>query len=152
MASLKDFLHEHWEEIGGLTGQPFSYDILENENFIYDTEPACRAVRVVRELKPEVELQYFKDLQTAFYKDNRDITNFNVLADIARKHGLNIAVFENLFLSEPMKSAVKDDFMEAKNRGITGFPSMMVFKNGEGHYVSRGYGKAEKLIEKIAAL
>jgi protein-disulfide isomerase-like protein with CxxC motif len=41
---------------------PFNYDRLKDESLVYDTEPACRAVVVARSMKPEIELDFFKDV------------------------------------------------------------------------------------------
>ena len=72
MKDLGDFLKEHWDHVNQASGQPFNYGILQDHSFVYDTEPPSRAVLVVRKLKPEQELAFFKSIQTAFYKDNKN--------------------------------------------------------------------------------
>ena len=64
---MKDFLKEHWEHVYEASNQSFNYGILDDPDFIYDTEPPSRAVLVVRHLQPESELAFFKDVQTLFY-------------------------------------------------------------------------------------
>jgi len=44
----KRTIREHWEHVHEATGQPFDFRFFEREGFIYDTEPASRAVVVVR--------------------------------------------------------------------------------------------------------
>ena len=61
------FLRHHWKEVNKKSGQPFSYEILKQKDFVYDTEPACRAVVVARELKPGIELDFFRAIQTQNY-------------------------------------------------------------------------------------
>ncbi|MFT4678397.1 MAG: putative protein-disulfide isomerase [Flavobacteriales bacterium] len=47
------FLKHHWEEVNQRSGQPFGFDLFKLENFIYDTEPGCRAVVTIRAISPE---------------------------------------------------------------------------------------------------
>jgi putative protein-disulfide isomerase len=50
--------------------------------FIYGTEPACRAVGTIRNLKAGTDYLYLSALQRAFYVSNRDLTQVHVLAEI----------------------------------------------------------------------
>ncbi|HKH19428.1 MAG TPA: hypothetical protein VKB53_00705 [Gammaproteobacteria bacterium] len=50
--------------------------------FIYGTEPACRAVGTIRNLKADTDYLYFGTQQRAFYVNNRDLTQAHVLAEI----------------------------------------------------------------------
>ena len=52
IVDLKSFLRHHWDEVKNRSGQDFQYDILDNTNFIYDTEPPSRAVVAMRTLNP----------------------------------------------------------------------------------------------------
>ncbi|MEW6590508.1 MAG: DsbA family protein, partial [Pseudomonadota bacterium] len=42
-AQREEILH-HWHAVHTRTGQPFRFDGALPEGFVYDTEPACRAV------------------------------------------------------------------------------------------------------------
>jgi protein-disulfide isomerase-like protein with CxxC motif len=50
--------------------------------FIYGTEPACRAVGKIRNLKAGTDYLYLSALQRAFYVSSRDLTQVHVLAEI----------------------------------------------------------------------
>jgi len=148
MGGLHDFLKEHWEEIGKRTGQPFKYDILEDSNFIYDTEPSARAVVVARALNPEKELTFFKAVQTAFYSLNQDTHNVKTYSAIAEELGMDKTDFEAKFQSDQFKELVKADYQLSAQLGIRGFPSMVLKKEGQYYLLSNGYLKAENL-EKV---
>lgn len=62
----KRFLREHWKEVTDKSGQQFNYGILESNEFVYNTEPPCRAAVTMRHLKPEVVFDYFVDVQKSF--------------------------------------------------------------------------------------
>jgi putative protein-disulfide isomerase len=66
---LAAFLGHHWREVSARSGQPFDHSILERRDWVYDTEPACRAVVAMRRLDPPRAWPLFKRLQRAFYAE-----------------------------------------------------------------------------------
>jgi putative protein-disulfide isomerase len=149
MASLGDFLKHHWEDVYNRSGQPFSYDIIQDTTFIYDTEPACRAVVTVREMNPSIELAFFKDIQTAFYVENKNTNNIDTYITLVKKHKLNETEFATLFNSEEMKKATLADFQLSSQLGATGFPATIIMHEGKTYTIARGYAKAEDIREQI---
>ncbi len=91
---MADFLKEHWVEIGQRTHQPFSYEILEDPDFVYDTEPPARATVVVRAMKPAIELEFFKAIQHTFYAENKDTNELSTYLKLAKKFELDPLDFE----------------------------------------------------------
>ncbi|MBK9151343.1 MAG: hypothetical protein IPM26_10240 [Saprospiraceae bacterium] len=61
MADLSGFLKEHWEEVAHRTGRAFKFDILNQEDLIYDTGPACRAVVAASMVQPSLVWVFFQD-------------------------------------------------------------------------------------------
>ncbi len=149
MSDLEDFLKEHWEHVNEASGQPFSYDILKSKTIRYDTEPPSRAVLVVRKLAPEKELAFFKAVQTAFYKDNANTMELATYLAIAKNFDIAETAFQKAYESETMKQATRDDFAEAGEMGIRGFPSMVLQKDGQYYLISNGYTKAEKIVATV---
>jgi putative protein-disulfide isomerase len=49
-AEDKDYIREAWTRVGAASGQPFDLSFFDREGFVYDTEPACRAVVTARRL------------------------------------------------------------------------------------------------------
>ena len=47
----------HWEHVQEASGQPFDFGFFDREGFVYDTEPAARAVVVLRRAGPELALR-----------------------------------------------------------------------------------------------
>lgn len=149
MADLKDFLREHWEQVKVRSGQPFNYDILDDASFVYDTEPPSRAVLVVRKLKPEKELYFFKAVQKLFYYENKNTNEVVAYLELAQEIGIDAETFKKEFSSEAMKEAVKADFAAAGQLGVRSFPTL-VLKKGEQYYlVSSGYDQAERIVTKV---
>ncbi len=152
MAELKDFLKEHWEEIGHLTKQPFSYDILSNPTFVYDTEPACRAVVVVRDMEPDKELAFFKATQKLFYSENKDPKVEGSYDQVLKAFEIDEKVFREKWNSIEYKEKTKADFMVSQQMGVRGFPSMVLKIGDKYQLLSNGYQKSESIISKIQSL
>ena len=90
---FRDMLRGHWVHVAAATGLPFTDAALETPGFTYDTEPACRAVVTVRNLDSAAALGYLEAVQSAFYRDGRDATRAEVLADVAAECGLDRETF-----------------------------------------------------------
>jgi len=150
MADLGDFLEHHWKEIEKRTGLPINYGVIGDESFVLDTEPGSRAVVVAREMNPEIELDFFKAVQRAFYVDNKDMTSENTFTEIAKAFDLDTAVFKQKFNSEEARYNTRSDFQLAAEMGIKGFPSVVVRHNGQLYLAANGYREAEDLLKVIA--
>jgi putative protein-disulfide isomerase len=96
-------IREHWEHVQAASGQPFDFRFFERERFVYDTEPASRAVIVVRRSGAADPLVYLHRVQAAFYVENRDVTDEQVLADLAPQSGIERDDFLQAFRSEDAK-------------------------------------------------
>lgn len=149
MAELKDFLIHHWEDVAKRSGQKFNYGILDSSNLLYNTEPACRAVVTMRKLKPASEFAYFKDVQKAFYLENRNPSKAAMYSQLAEKHGVDSATFHKEFISTEMTKATNADFSAARQMGANSFPTVLVKAEGQYYLVARGFSTAKDLNQNI---
>ena len=149
---MADFLREHWVEIEQRTAQPFTYDILHNPGFIYDTEPPSRAAIVVRNMNPTLELDFFKAVQRAFYCENKDTNQIETYSELAEEFGLDIHDFERLYASDAIKTQTKKDFQLSQDMGIRGFPSIVYKKGADFHLFANGFDTAENIKNRIQNL
>lgn len=155
---LKTSLLAHWEKVGEASGLPFSRDALSHPNFIYDTEPACRAVIAARLLAPHAAFDVFRAIQHGFYAEGLDTTKADVLAKISvealNKAGINIEFQEFLdaWSSEEVIAVTNQDFQQTQRWGVTGFPTLVFENAGELHLVTSGFVRTEALVERLQAL
>lgn len=156
--ALKTTLLSHWEKVEEATGLPFSKEALSHKDFIYDTEPACRAVVSARMLAPEIALDVFHAIQHAFYAEALDVTKGDVLAKISvavlNKAGININEQDFLLTwsSEEAITTTNNDFQQTQRWGVTGFPTLVFERAGELYLVSSGFARTEVLVERLQAL
>ena len=148
--SIGSMLRHHWEEVGKASGQAFQFDLLENEEFVYNTEPSSRAVVTMRKLAPEKEFDFFKAIQKAFYFDNMDTTKAETFREIAESFGIEGEEFLKHFDSEDIRYETRTDFQVSAEMGIRGFPSVVLRHNGQFYLAANGYRKAEDLMKVVA--
>ena len=146
---LKAVIKEHWKEVAKESDVKFSDKTMAQRDFIYDTEPACRAVVAVRETTPEMSLNYMHALQKAFYAEGQDITKPAILADVAEEIGLDRKNFEVSLELQSIKDATADDFAMVKRWNITGFPTLLMKQGRKLHVLTIGYSKYEDLISRL---
>ncbi len=154
--TMRGFLAETYPRISALTGQPFSRPRSLMPGFVYDTEPASRAVVTMRMLAPGREYPFMLSIQRAFYDAGEDITDAEVLAHHAAHYDIEREPFLATFESDAMKQATLADFQVAQRFGIDGFPTLVVHTQaprGEDEFalIGKGYSKAETLIERLNA-
>jgi len=135
----------HWEQVASASGQPFNFTFFDRQGFVYDTEPACRAMVTVRTLKREATLRYLDSLHRAFYAENRDITDPVLLADMAGDAGLDRNAFASVFPTREMMYQTAADFYRAQSMGIQGFPTVVLRNGAELRLLVAGFIAFDKL-------
>src|SRR5690606_4096329 len=121
----KDMIRDAWTRVGATTGQPFDMSFFDREGFVYDTEPACRAVVTARRLMPRMALPFMTRIQQAFYAENRDMTAPAEIGEVASEAGFDPAGFAESFASAETRNETLRDFLTAQSLGIHGFPTLI---------------------------
>lgn len=141
----------HWRHVHEASGLPFDPAVLDREGFVYDTDPAARAVVVARREGQDLAARYLTAAQRAFYAENRDVTSGEVLGDLAEAFGLDRAAFLAAWDSEDAKQETWRDYAMSQNAGVTGFPTLVGGPNDQGVYgvVTRGFAPGEQVLSVI---
>ena len=142
----------HWRHVHEASGQPFDYTFFDRRGFIYDTGPAARAVVVAQRRSPDFALAYLIHVQEAFYAQNQDVTDPEVLADRATDLGLfDRAEFLSAISAEETKKETWQDYAISQGAGVTGFPTLIAGPNADGTYalVTHGFQTAEVVLPLV---
>lgn len=147
----------HWSRVESVSGLPFNREaFLSNDNLVYDTEPACRAVVTARRLAPEVDqLAVLRAIQHAFYADGMDVTKGENLAAVGAGalSSLGFPTTEDAFLKEwrsPEAMAdTRDDFLRARRWGVSSFPSLLLEDGAKLYNLAPGYVDAGQLVSRV---
>lgn len=144
-------LARHWQHVTDQTGQPFDTTLLERrDGWVYDTEPAAIAVTTLRSMADEHTLDYFTEIQTAFYARGEDVTRLGVLVSLAAGIDIDRDLFAETIESDEARSRAWRDFSRARNWGITGFPTLVgELDDGRLALLAQGWAKAGVIRERM---
>lgn len=124
-AARAEILH-HWHAVHARTGQPFRFEAALPPGFVYDTEPASRAVVALAGLDAALTFPAFTAIQAAFYAEGRDVTRRDVLADLAASFGVPREAFLAAFDSEAARTRTRAHFEHARRARVRGFPALIL--------------------------
>lgn len=156
----KQFRLSHWARVEQMSGAQFNREaLLARKDFVYDTEPVCRAVVTARLIEPSVNLlKIFAAFQRAFYVDGADTTNGEELAKIGaaalQDEGFDVTAqaFLEVWRSDDAIEAARADFALTRQLGVSGFPSLFVELDGKVGRLSSGYATAANIQQTLKRL
>lgn len=146
---FREMLRGHWRHVAEVSRLPFSEAIFGEEGFVYDTEPACRAVVTARTLDASHAFAFMKDVQSSFYRDGIDVTRAEALGEAAARCGYDRASFLAAFESRPMREATRADFSRAQSLGVSGFPTLAAAFGESLYLIASGYATTDVLEERL---
>lgn len=141
----KDYVRSHWEHVRDASGQPFDFSFFDQDGFIYDTEPACRAVVTARKIDDAKALPFLARLHKAFYVENRNTADESELADIAGEFGFDREEFYEVLIAPETREETRGDFWFAQSSGINGFPTLLAVEDQKAMLVTAGFQPWEAL-------
>ncbi|RRV44821.1 DsbA family protein [Pseudomonas sp. p106] len=144
-ASTRKYILEHWQAVAEATGQPFAFEGAMPDGFVYDTEPACRALVAARELDAERVWPLLALIQRGFYQQGLDVTTAPQLVELAEQAGFDRATFADALLRADVRAATAADFSWVQDLGIAGFPTLLAERNGQLALLTNGYQPLQSL-------
>jgi putative protein-disulfide isomerase len=148
---LAGHLEHEWTLIEQATGQPFDQSTIARRDFLYDTEPGCRAVALMRLFDEPRAWPLFKRIQKAFYAEAVITTDLDALLPLVEEVGGEVETFRKAFDSEEYRDAAWADFTVAREWGITSFPTVIARVGDQGHLLTIGYSNADVMMERLPA-
>ena len=144
-------VRSHWEHVHQASGQPFDFAFFDRSRFVYDTEPASRAVVVLRRRGMQTALAGLQRIQHAFYAQNQDVTEVETLVALAAELGVDAQTFRREFASEEAMRETRADFAIAQQAGVRGFPTLIAGSAGDDRYalITHGFQPAQRIIPAI---
>lgn len=143
------YILSHWHAVHDKTGQQFNFNFHPEPSFIYDTEPASRAMIVVRQLAQDKEFVFLNTVQEAFYVKHMDVTHEEILADLAGCEGIDRGRFLQGFNDSVIKELVWQEFDRARQLGVSGFPALLGQNGNDLMRFTQGYQPAGVLVSMI---
>ncbi len=145
---IKNLIYKNWTTVMDKTGQTFAVDLIDKlPEGKYNSEPPCRAVVTMRNLKQEATFHYYKELHTAMYRMAKNNTDPALFSEIAQRHSITKEAFNKSYNSDTMKIKTQMDFDFSKSSGVLGFPAFILKDEGGTFVLNQGY-KPYEMIEK----
>lgn len=144
-SATRQYILEHWQAVAEATGQPFRFDGAMPDGFVYDTEPACRALVAARGLHGADVWTLLELIQRAFYELALDVTRAPQLVDLAEQAGYAREAFAAAFSSADTRAQTAADFSWVQDLGIAGFPTLLAERKGQLALLTNGYQPLDKL-------
>lgn len=149
-SAKRAYILQHWRAVAQATGQAFRFEAALPDGFVYDTEPACRAVVAARQLDEGSALALTEAIQRAFYADGQDVTRTAVLVALAETVGIPRIEFAEAFDGVGSDTATQKDFAWVQDLGIAGFPTLLAEREGQWALLTNGYQPLEALAPLLA--
>jgi putative protein-disulfide isomerase len=151
-AKTREEILHHWHQVHERSGQPFRFEHALLDSFIYDTEPASRAVVAAGGLDPSHSFTLFKAIQSAFYAEGRDVTQPDTLTELAVGIGANAAAFTQAFNSDDARAKTQGHFIRARKAGVRGFPTLILQRGEQIDRIVAGYMPLDTVRSEIDRL
>lgn len=145
-----------WVDASEQSGMPMDARVWV-DNPPLSSYPACIAVKTAARQSPEAEELYLRKVREAVMLHGRDISQMDVLLDVARevtkKHPdkLNYDEFEDDLINKRAIPDFRSDMDEVRQRHITRYPTLII-RMGEKGKVLTGFRPFAALEEVIKDL
>ncbi len=146
------YVREHWRKVQARSGQPFDFTFFERRDFVYDTEPPCRALALLRRRYPALAAPFLDRLQELFYAHNEDITDTATLRRVCGEFGIPPEAFDAAFGAPELVEEVRREWAQTARLGVTGFPTLLALAGGRAHVLTVGWCDPGELLRRFAGL
>lgn len=143
---IKDSLTGLEERTGIQFGQPFR-ELVEDGSYIYNSEPACRALTVYKSISNNSSIAFAHALQKSLFYEGKSLNEAEHLATLAEQHQIDKALFLQLFEEEKYKQKTVEEFAFVQRLGVRGFPALLFRDHQKVYALTRGYQAYEPLEE-----
>ncbi|EMY78724.1 thioredoxin [Leptospira weilii serovar Ranarum str. ICFT] len=136
-------LKHEWKDAESATKRPFRWGLLDGNDFLYDSFPACKAVISVQKINPEIAFDYLNALSESFHFENQDPTSFRTFVTLSEKFGISAEEFQSVF--ENTDTETRNDFYFGFSLGVSAFPSLIFSDGLESGILTRGFCTYEQV-------
>lgn len=126
---------------GRRAGERYYSEVLSPGTWVSASEPACRAVLVAQEMRPEAAVDFSHWLTDALYLDGRVPDDPSTLRDACAAHGIDDEALVTRWGTPGAAAMTRNSFSRARRLGVNVYPSL---------FLQVGAGPLEPLVEGYA--
>ncbi len=132
-------------------GEAFLEGTLPEGKAMFSSVPPSQALQVIKAQKPAEALAFAEALQKAIYYDGMHPDDQQGLAKLAQSFGLDAQNFLLALNSPEIAQKTVEEFERVSQLGVTGFPTLLLLKEGQYQRLAEGYLPLEELEKRIAS-
>jgi putative protein-disulfide isomerase len=148
----KDYLVAGFAQVeaasGRVPGDRYWSDVVQPGTWISNSEPACRAVLLVQQLRPEIAIRFSHALTDALYLHGQTPENPQTLRMVA-DFGLDPDQFLASWDSQDAIDMTAAAFAHARQIGVTTYPSLFLEVGSRLHPILAGFATAAEIESKV---
>jgi putative protein-disulfide isomerase len=126
-------------------GKGFLENILEDGKTLFTSIPPSIALTVFKTKYPEKSVAFAAQFQKAIYYTGINPSDYSVYGKLAASFGWDENEFVAAMKNKNMIAATEKEFTTANHYGVTGFPCVLVVKDGKAFKIAEGYTSLENL-------
>lgn len=147
--ATRRYVQAAWHAVTERTGVAFDHRFWEVAAPRRSTYPACRALVLARARGLGEEL--LAAIQRAYYREARNPSDVDVLADLAGQVGLDAEAFAAALTGAEAEELLQADLARARALGATSFPSLAVAEGGHERLLASGCLGLDELLPLLRA-
>jgi putative protein-disulfide isomerase len=152
IAADRDYLVAGFAQVksasGREPGEQYWSDVVAPGSWISNSEPACRAVLLVQQLRPEIAMKFSHSLTDALYLHGQTPENPETLRMVA-DFGLDPDEFIATWQSPAAIDMTTAAFAHARKLGVTTYPSLFLEVESQLQPLLSGFATATEIEAKI---
>jgi putative protein-disulfide isomerase len=152
IGDFADYILSAYKRVESITGIKFGEPYLEllkkKEYFTSSVKPSI-ALLYIKTIIPEIAISFAHDMQRLFYFDGKLLHIKESYLPLIEKYQLDKESFYNALDSEEFKLKAFTDFNTSKQLGVTGFPTVLILKDGKYQVICSGYTSKKDLVKAL---
>jgi len=144
------YVKDNWIKIQKVVpGTEFNYDFWTLNKPRRSTYLSCRAVISAKKQHTDFEFLMIEGIQKAYYLNAQNTSNEDTLIKIAQDIGLNEKLFKKDLVSTDVNELLLEQIQITKTMPISGFPSLVLVKEGNLERIKIDYLKSNYINNQI---
>lgn len=138
------------ETSGVLFGEAYLSGLLKDNSVVMDSVPPSKAVEVVKQLNPAIQIPLVHALQKAHYFEGKDYNAESTYQYLCELFNLDNDRFIELWNSEEIAYRTNQNFQWSAQAGISGFPTTLLEYQQQYYLLAQGFLPLDQLEERLA--
>ncbi len=142
MGDMKDYILSAIPRLeattGVIVGEDYKQRLTEGST-ISNSEPPSRALTILKESQPDKQVYFASAIQQRIFSQGKDANLPESYLDLAIEAGLGTEEFLGLWNHPESIDRTQEEFQQAAQLGVRGFPSLLLYHNQALSQLAYGY-------------